>query len=209
MGKYLGLKEKSCLFTWSFRENFEWNKWSIMNVKVRDSRWNWLWYNEKKPKMTYYMNVIIWNKLDWSIRRVHEWFLMLDGMLHLFPPFVWGAWWPESHFELIVRCEEGNPVVASCPKGFGPVLNVSEELIAIIKIVGGGWDLRKFGYGNKSGQYGFIFDDGRYQCWFETGQDPTVVEEEKKLKIRVVEAQELIKRFDRESSAVIAQADTS
>ena len=100
-------------------------------------------------------------------------------------------------------------VFTGSPKRFGPEMNVSEELWKIIKIAGGGRELHKVVYDNKSGQYGFVFDDGRYQYLFQEDQDPKVLEEVKKLKIQLDEAQEQITRCERECGAAIARADVS
>ena len=100
-------------------------------------------------------------------------------------------------------------VFTGSPKRFGPEMNVSEELWKIIKIAGGGRELHKVVYDNKSGQYGFVFDDGRYQYLFQEDQDPKVLEEVKKFKIQLDGAQEQITRCERECGAAIARADVS
>ena len=100
-------------------------------------------------------------------------------------------------------------VFTGSPKRFGPEMNVSEELWKIIKIAGGGRELHKVVYDNKSGQYGFVFDDGRYQYLFQEDQDPKVLEEVKKLKIQLDGAQEQITRCEPECGAAIARADVS
>ena len=100
-------------------------------------------------------------------------------------------------------------VFTGSPKRFGPEMNVSEELWKIIKIAGGGRELHKVVYDNKSGQYGFVFDDGQYQYLFQEDQDPKVLGEVKKLKIQLDGAQEQITRCERECGAAIARADVS
>ena len=94
-------------------------------------------------------------------------------------------------------------------------LNVSGKLAEIIKVAGGGRPLHKVVYDIMSGQYGFVFDDGRYQYLFQGDQDPAVMEEVKKLKIRLDEtldelykANDRVKKCEQENGSAIAKAES-
>ena len=64
--------------------------------------------------------------------------------------------------------------------------------------------LHKVDYDVQSGQFGFVFDDGRFKHLLQLGQE--LSEQVKKLKILLEEAFDQVKRLERESGAAIAQA---
>ena len=88
---------------------------------------------------------------------------------------------------------------------FGAVLSVSETIKEIINALhSDGKPLHKVGYDVQSGQFGFVFDDGRFKHLLQLGQE--LSEEVKKLKILLEETFDQVKRLERESGAAIAQA---
>ena len=93
------------------------------------------------------------------------------------------------------------------PNLFEAELKVSEKLMDFINVSGGGRQLHKVLYDPKSGQFGFVFDDERYKLLFQATQDPAVLEEVKKLKIRLDEAKDKVKSCERENGATIIQAE--
>ena len=97
-------------------------------------------------------------------------------------------------------------VFVGSPNLFGAELKVSEKLMDFINVSGGGRQLHKVVYDPKSGQCGFVFDDERYKLLFQATQDPAVLEEVKKLKIKLDEAKDTVTRCKRENDATIAQA---
>ena len=76
-----------------------------------------------------------------------------------------------------------------------------------INVSGGGRQLHKVVYDPKSGQFGFVFDDERYKLLFQETQDPAVLEEVKKLKIKLDEANVKVQSCERENGATIMQAE--
>ena len=88
---------------------------------------------------------------------------------------------------------------------FGVELTVSETIKEIINALhSDGKPLHKVVYDVQSGQFGFVFDDGRFKHLLQLGQEPS--EEVKKLKILLEETFDQVKRLERESGAAIAQA---
>ena len=91
---------------------------------------------------------------------------------------------------------------------FGVELTVSETIKEIINALhSDGKPLHKVVYDVQSGQFGFVFDDGRFKHLLQLGQEPS--EEVKKLQILLDETLAQVKRLERESGAAIAQADCS
>ena len=90
----------------------------------------------------------------------------------------------------------------------GTELNVSETVQEIINVLHSDEQpLHKIVYDVQSGQFGFVFDDGRFKHLLQLGQEPS--EEVKKLQILLDETLAQVKRLKRESGAAIAQADGS
>ena len=88
---------------------------------------------------------------------------------------------------------------------FGVELTVSETIKEIINVLhSDGKPLHKVVYDVQSGQFGFVFDDGRFKHLLQLGQEPS--EEVKKLQILLDETLAQVKRLKRESGAAIAQA---
>ena len=86
---------------------------------------------------------------------------------------------------------------------FGVELNVSDTIKEIIDVLHGGEKpLHKVVYDIQSGQFGFVFDDGRFKHLLQLGQEPS--EEVKKLQILLDETLAQVKRSERESGAAIA-----
>ena len=91
---------------------------------------------------------------------------------------------------------------------FGVELNVSDTIKEIIDVLHGGEKpLHKVVYDIQSGQFGFVFDDGRFKHLLQLGQEPS--EEVKKLKILLDETLDRMKILEREHGAAIAQAAAS
>ena len=90
----------------------------------------------------------------------------------------------------------------------GTELDVSETVQEIINVLHSDEKpLHKVVYDVQSGQFGFVFDDGRFKHLLQLGQEPS--EEVKKLQILLDETLAQVKRLERESGAAIAQADGS
>ena len=86
---------------------------------------------------------------------------------------------------------------------FGAVLTVSETIKEIIDALHSDEKpLHKVVYDVKSGQFGFVFDDGRFKHLLQLGEEPS--EEVKKLQALLDETLAQVKRSERESGAAIA-----
>ena len=84
--------------------------------------------------------------------------------------------------------------------GFGVELNVSNTIKEIIDVLHSDQKpLHKVVYDVQSGQFGFVFDDGRFKHLLQLGQEPS--EEVKKLKILLDEALDQMKMLEREHGA--------
>ena len=91
---------------------------------------------------------------------------------------------------------------------FGVELNVSDTIKEIIDALHSDEKpLYKVVYDVPSGQFGFVFDDGRFKHLLQQGQEPS--EEVKKLKILLDETLGQMKVLERESGAAVAQAAAS
>ena len=88
----------------------------------------------------------------------------------------------------------------------GTELNVSETVQEIINVLHSDEQpLHKVVYDVQSGQFGFVFDDGRFKHLLQLGQEPS--EEVKKLKISLAEANVKVQSCERENGATIMQAE--